>query len=539
MMELPRDGVLTIGRSPDAQIVLDDSSVSREHARLEMRSGQGTISDLGSQNGTTVNGRPAEGGVLLAPGDVIELGLCSMVFHTTARLNARRGPVEPLELRRQLEREIERARVYQRSVAILVVRFAENHAGEVERSLVAGDRLLDLVSMSRPGEALVLAPETDRDAALMLARGLEGALAGVAGLSIGFAVGPADGLDPDALLASARDGAGGSGGVSAGRDAFRRLAIGERTILVAAPAIAQLYRLVERLAASDVPVLVCGETGVGKEAVAGALHQWSPRKSAPLVAVNCAALPEQLVEGELFGYQRGAFSGAHAAKAGLIETADRGTLFLDEIGELPLAVQAKLLRVLESKRVARLGAVKETSADVRVVAATNRVLEREVAAGRFRQDLYFRLTGGVLTIPPLRDRPREIPILAQAFLAAACADLGRPPMHISDQAMAELSSYGWPGNVRELKLAVEFIAAAHPEAVITAEHVRERLERTRAGAAPGSGPIRPVREEIEELERERMAAAMAAAGGVQMRAAELIGMPLRTFVAKLKKYGMR
>jgi transcriptional regulator with GAF, ATPase, and Fis domain len=330
--------------------------------------------------------------------------------------------------------------------------------------------------------------------------------------------------------------------------------------------------LVKRLAVADLPVLVCGETGAGKDVVAHAIHHWSPREKAPLVNLNCAAVPDNLLEGELFGYEKGAFSGALAAKPGLLETGAGGTVFLDEVGELSASSQAKLLRVLETKRVTRLGGVSERSIDIRIVAATNRDLATEVKNGGFRQDLFYRLSGATVWIPPLRDRQRELPILAQLFLDEACTRLGRPPMELADDAMRVLAAYEWPGNVRELKNVIDFVAAAHADSVIEPRHLLPKLgPQTGAGAdqtspgmlALGGWPLgqevrapttselgvseetpppqsfRPLDEELRDLEKRRMAQALEAANGNQTQAAKLIGMPLRTFQAKVKQHGLR
>jgi transcriptional regulator with GAF, ATPase, and Fis domain len=308
-------------------------------------------------------------------------------------------------------------------------------------------------------------------------------------------------------------------------------------------------------------VLVCGETGAGKELAARAVHQWSARKARPLVAFNCAALTETLVESELFGHEKGAFSGAVAAKPGLLEAASGSTVFLDEIGEMSPTTQAKLLRVLETKRVIRVGDVREREIDIRLVAATNRNLAEEVRAGRFRQDLFFRLGAATLWLPPLRDRKRELAILAQTFLADACKQANRAPMTISDDAMQCLATYEWPGNVRELKNVMDYVAAAFTEPALQAWHLSRSLsgpageeeeEATHAPkrartSTPVSIPIlpmdtttptkfRPIEDEIKDLERRRMIEALAAAGGNQTRAADLIAMPLRTFQAKLRFY---
>jgi len=317
--------------------------------------------------------------------------------------------------------------------------------------------------------------------------------------------------------------------------------IGRRTVTIADPAMIRLYSLIDRLAAVDLPILICGETGSGKELAATAVHERSPRGDGPLVAVNCAAIPETLLESELFGYERGAFSGAVAAKAGLFEAASGGTLFLDEIGDLPLSVQGKLLRVLETRRVTRIGDIREREVDVRLVAATNRDLQDEVVRGRFRKDLYYRLSGGTLVVPPLRERMNELPLLAQALLSDARARAGTRPMSLAPEAIAELSRHAWPGNVRELKNVMEYLAAAHPETTLGAAHVAARLELRAAPANPwprAHGEFQPIADELRELETRRMREALEATGWNQTRAAELIAMPVRTFFAKVKQYGL-
>jgi DNA-binding NtrC family response regulator len=319
----------------------------------------------------------------------------------------------------------------------------------------------------------------------------------------------------------------------------------------------RLYALIERLAASDLAVLICGETGTGKELAAAALHHWSTRRDRKFLTLNCAALTETLLESELFGHEKGAFTGAAASKPGLLETAGGGTVLLDEIGELPLTAQAKLLRVLETKRVIRLGDVREREIDIRIVAATNRNLQEEVAAGRFRQDLFFRLGGATVWLPPVRDRKRELPLLSQTFLREACAALNRPAMSLSPGAMQVIATYRWPGNVRELKNVMEYAAATVAEQTVLPWHLeniggpqgmggRPPQAPAHGDAADPTGPLgqapapsfRPIDDELREFEKGRMAAALQSTNGNQTRAAELIGMPLRTFVAKMKQYGL-
>jgi len=307
----------------------------------------------------------------------------------------------------------------------------------------------------------------------------------------------------------------------------------------------QLYTVIQRLARSDIPVLIHGETGSGKENAAYALHHWSPRREQKLLTVNCAALPEQLIESELFGYERGAFSGADRARAGLFEAANGGTLFLDEVGELSAQAQAKLLRAVESKRISRLGSSEEREIDVRLVAATNRSLESEIKTGRFRQDLFFRLSAATVAIPPLRQRPQDLLLLARRFLEQACAALGRPVPAIAPATLRLLTEHAWPGNVRELKNAMDYLAATVTEPVlepgalprsILPEAVAAPVSATPAPAE--AAPLGDLYEEIRQLERRRIAEALEAASGVQVKAAELIGMPLRTFAGKVRLYGL-
>jgi len=312
----------------------------------------------------------------------------------------------------------------------------------------------------------------------------------------------------------------------------------------------RIYAQIRKLAPADLPVLIIGETGCGKELVAAALHAGSPRVRLPMIPLNCAALHEHLAESELFGHERGAFSGAVTAKAGLIEAATGSTLFLDEIGELSPITQAKLLRVLESGRLTRVGDVQERAVDVRILAATNRDLRAEVSAGRFRSDLFFRLSGALLEIPPLRQRPSEISILASTFLEEARRLIGGGPMTISPEAMLVLRAHAWPGNVRELKNVMQYFATTLGSTVLLPRDVSEVLSvRTvTLQHAPevdpmGAGSLvdrqfRPLADELRELEITRIREALEATGGNQTRAALLLSMPMRTFFGKVKQYGL-
>jgi two-component system response regulator AtoC len=317
-------------------------------------------------------------------------------------------------------------------------------------------------------------------------------------------------------------------------------------------AMQRIQRLAARAAAGTINVLITGETGVGKELLAETVHRLSPRKDGPYVCLNCAALSETLLESELFGHERGAFTGAVQAKLGLIETAAAGTLFLDEVGELPLTTQAKLLRVLETREVARLGSVKPRRIDVRFIAATNRDLEAEVARGGFRRDLYFRLNGITLTIPPLRERVGEIRRLAETFVRQICRELGRPEPLLPRTVIDLLEAYAWPGNIRELKNVMERAVLLCTGVTIEPDHLPvEKLAsgtpttpampaENGGGGGNGSGSLTGVTARRSDGttdpgsgERQRILDALAACAGNQSRAAKMLGIPRRTFVAKL------
>jgi DNA-binding NtrC family response regulator len=303
--------------------------------------------------------------------------------------------------------------------------------------------------------------------------------------------------------------------------------------VLADEAMRQLYADARRVARTPCTVLITGETGTGKEVLAEYIHRASPRASGPFVRLNCAALPETLLESELFGYEKGAFTGADRRREGWIETASGGTLYLDEIGEMPLAMQAKLLRVLETSRVTRLGASAEIRLDLRVVCATHRDLEAAVAAGTFRADLYYRLATVVLTIQPLRERPAEIALLASRFASGFAANLGVAAPAFDPEVTALLLRHRWPGNVRELRNAIERAVALCRDARITIADLPDSVRVAPTGA-PGV-----MRERLDEAERGAIESALAAEHGNQTRAARRLGISRRNLVYKLTKYDLR
>ncbi len=305
----------------------------------------------------------------------------------------------------------------------------------------------------------------------------------------------------------------------------------------------RLHRLARRVASSRINVLLLGETGVGKEVMASTLHRMSPRASSPFLGINCASLTDTLFESELFGYEKGAFTGAVSAKPGLIEAAHTGTFFLDEIGEMPLSAQAKLLRVLELRAVHRVGSIKQTPVDVRFVSATHRNLADDVAAGRFREDLFYRLNGISLVIPPLRERTDEIVPLARTFLAEAARDagFGAVPL-LAAEAVAWMQSYPWPGNIRELKNAINRAVLLSTGGLVLTEHLAVgntytpgRISATPAPAFPVPAAVASVSTGGDGDERQRIIQALADCGGNQTRAAKQLGISRRTLSSRLNQ----
>ncbi len=313
------------------------------------------------------------------------------------------------------------------------------------------------------------------------------------------------------------------------------------------PRLKQVSMALHRAAATDMTVLLEGESGTGKELFARALHALSPRADGPFVAINCAAIPENLLETELFGYEKGAFTGAAARKLGKFELAHHGTLFLDEIGDLPVPLQAKILRALEEKRFERVGGTAPLQVNVRVVAATNRNLKAAVAARQYREDLYFRLSVFPITIPPLRERGDDIPRLALYFIDRFCRDLTKKPMVLAPSAVEQLQAYRWPGNVRELQNCIERAVILTEGDTIHARHLNLPAYSVQLPADEPDAWSRidlsgtmaeATRRIVGEVERRKMEDALKQAGGDRARAADALQVGYKVLVAKLKEYGL-
>jgi DNA-binding NtrC family response regulator len=559
---LPFLGEVTIGSAEGSDIRLSEPSIAPAHAvlttgsRLELR-------DCGSGMPTVVGTRRLENGetVAVSPGVVMLLGSVTIVVQVSGASTRLRHVRSHDYFEGRLDDECARAENNGSAFSLIRLRFTRNQAAVLEEAFTRYLRPVDLVAMYAGDEYELLLADTSPEKAAHIARTIDDHLRskGVGELTMGLASWPSDGRSPEALLAAA-------GARVHGR--------AEPPALPPSAALEALRPLVERIAQANINVLIQGETGVGKEVLARRIHELSPRAEHPLLCVNCAALSETLLESELFGHERGAFTGAVQAKPGLLEAAEGGTVLLDELGEMPLSIQAKLLRVVEQRSVTRVGGLKARVIDVRFVAATHRDLEAEIQRGRFREDLYYRLNGVSLVVPPLRERKDEIRPLAETFLAEYAKQAGRPPARVTSGALAVLERYAWPGNVRELRNMMERAALLTPSDVIDLVHLPlERLGRTlplervselpplpratpRATARPEAPQARPgayalVDEDARLLgervalpasdagdERTRILQALERCAGNQTHAARLLGVSRRTLISRIERYDL-
>jgi two-component system, NtrC family, response regulator PilR len=314
-------------------------------------------------------------------------------------------------------------------------------------------------------------------------------------------------------------------------------------IIGKSPQISEIFNLITRVASSKASILIVGESGTGKELIAKAIHEQSPRAAKPFVTINCSAIPENLLESELFGHVKGAFTGAVVNKAGLVEDADKGTVFLDEVGELPLAVQAKLLRFLQEKEFRRVGGNDDQKVDVRVIAATNKRLEKEMEEARFREDLYYRLNVIRINLPPLRERDEDVPLLVDHFVRRFAKEQGKTIDKVSSLAMRVLCNFQYPGNVRELENIIERCVTLEQSDQLTAETLPARLvEQSTASNPLTEMDIPPdgidLNQTLENMEKKFIGRALEITGGNRSRAARLLGISFRSLRYRLVKLGM-
>ncbi len=564
----PGESTLGRGLSVDAHVRCPD--MSRKHLALKVEGTRAWVMDLASTNGTEVRG------ATIAPEKWVELGFREPFFIGDASLVLLPGIPGEAPRRLMGERVFgsalgEHMEHYQRtSEPFGVCTIHVNAEAEWSDCVVGMLDNADVIGFLSGASARVILKKRNAEEVAIVAAAMQRALARCSISSrVDVRSCPKDGETLAQLLATP--------GEAPMRDTRKPTG----PIMVPSLAMVRVYELVSEVAGTDVSVLVLGETGVGKEVISRTIQQRSQRAEAPFVCLNCAALPEALLESELFGYERGAFSGAVNAKPGLIESADSGTLFLDEIGELPLSTQTKLLRVLETHEVPRLGSLKAKHVDFRLIAATNKNLRGEIAAGRFRADLYYRINGLSITIPPLRERKNELPYLAALFAARAARQLKKNEPFFDREALLALEAYDWPGNVRELKSVVERAVLLCRAGTVLTEHLPNDVLgpsefdvddvptlTLRNGLPDGSGPnqespkaptvrstipppARPLppvftasgpspargslKEETDRLEYERIVEALQRCQGNQSRAAEALGMTRRALIVRLDR----
>jgi len=536
VVDLPRETDVTFGRSRGATIVVDHEKVSRLHTRVRRTDNGIEVEDLGSRNGTRVNGELITKVTQVESGDEIAIGPILAVVGVTTGLRRSSAIADATTTESRLAAEIDRSIRYRRALTVALVRISDDEAIE---ALAHAVRTMDLIGEDIGDDYLMLLPELDRTTgAAMLARLFEVARISRTETKHASLCVPDDGTTVETVIARLRTQLrGGRERVVTEPGGYPLAGAGT---IVHEPAMRRVYALVDRIADSNMTVLILGETGVGKELVTEAIHAKSTRRDQPLVKLNCAALPETLLESELFGYERGAFTGADKRKVGFFEAADGGTLFLDEIGDMPLALQSKLLRVLERKIITRVGGTVEVPTDARVIAATHRDLDADVREGRFRQDLMYRIGGFTIAVPPLRDRPSEILPLAEHFARIAAAEQGRPAPSFGADARDALIAYGWPGNVRELRNAVERAIVLCSDEIQLAD-LPERLRDAGNRVRPVAFATSPtdVRGQLAEVERAAIVAALEAEGQNQTRAARKLGLSRRALIYKMEKYGLK
>jgi two-component system, NtrC family, response regulator AtoC len=520
VVDVPDGHTVLFGRAPECTVRIDDARASRQHAELRRSGRDLAVIDLGSRNGTKINGRRIRGETApIGGGDVIRIGPIEAIVATA---ETRVGATSSSRLERELARFA--ASPGARAILVRIVMDPEKSEGIGSLTELLGP--MAVVEERGDGEYAALLEEGDP----AVVERVLAPLRGRPGVQLATARFPDHGSTAAELWARVASRAGASPPA---------LADTREGVVVADQAMVEVFQLARKLAGVQTTVLILGETGVGKEVIAEQIHRWSARAQGPFVRLNCASLPETLLESELFGHERGAFTGADRRKIGYLEAAQDGTLFLDEIGELPLAVQVKLLNVLENREVRRLGGTQEHPIDVRVISATHRDLASEVSSGRFREDLYYRLSAFSLNVPPLRERRTEIPLIAEMFARESARRAGREPPELDASAAAALMRHPWPGNVRELRNAMEHAVVLADHGGISAEHLPESVRRREVALPSSPNAAGTVKDKLADLERRSIEEALGAEGGNQTRAARRLGMSRRALIYKIEKYGLR
>ncbi len=536
VVTLDKGKSLVVGRNAPSDVEIPDPGLSRQHARFTWDDHL-WVEDLGSTNGTKKNGERVTR-TQITPNDEISIGPVRVSVHIMSSIDAElRGFDGHDRFVSALGDEITRARQFERPLALMIVSSdRDRHVSRWASRLRPRLRPVDRVGIYGPSAVMVSLPEATPE--LVRALGSELGTGGAPpSLICGVVWFPKDGGSAEELIAALQ---------VARRvgDPTSLAPVDVAPVVVKNAAMKQVMTTVKRLAASSIAVLIHGETGTGKEVIAREIHEGGPRRKAPLRCINCAAIPATLIESVLFGHEQGAFTGADKIAQGMFEQADGGTVLLDEIGELAASAQAALLRVLETKKVMRVGGNKEIDVDVRVIAATHRNLEAMVSAGQFRQDLLYRLNTMTLVIPPLRERIDEIRPLAERFLKEARIQAGSDVRQIDPQALAALEAYSWPGNVRELRNAIERAVVLAEGKAISIADLTDRIRSRSVPVVdnPASGNVEiptDYKDHLRKYEAELILRALHKHNGNQTETAKALNLPLRTLVHKIQTYGIK
>ncbi|MEO8704131.1 MAG: sigma 54-interacting transcriptional regulator [Kofleriaceae bacterium] len=549
VVDLADGAEVSLGRSRTSDVRIESERVSRIHAVFARRGTEVEVRDAGSRNGTWVNGTLITQPQRLVSGDEVLVGVATVVVSITTDVVVRPRMESTRYLEERLAAEVDRGLHYQRRFGLILLALS----GPVELCDEASDRIsaslrpMEAIAEYAPGVLAMVMPELDLEATRRAARLLvTTATTNQPDLvvAVGVAVFPDHSTTVGGLISRAR------GALEVARQTTESIVgvppedVPVNELVIQDPQMLRVYELVRKVADHPISVLVRGETGVGKEVIAAAIHAHSMRRTGPLVRLNCASLPETLLESELFGHEKGAFTGADRRKTGYFEAAHGGTLFLDEIGEMTAGLQAKLLRVLEQRGLTRVGGTEEIDVDVRVICATHRDLETEARRGNFRSDLFFRISAFTILVPPLRDRPLEIELLARAFLQHGAQQARRRVPELTAEASLALRRYAWPGNVRELRNAIERALVLCDGGLIGIADLPESIREARSDLEITTSSFtldgtRDLRDHISELERQAISTALDACGGNQTDAAKQLGISRRTLIYRMEKHGLK
>ena len=552
---------LTIGRSHECGIVVSSNSVSRKHARIAMKGGDVLLEDLGSRNGTWKNGKRVMVPTLLKPGDEAGVGTAMLAVHEVLPWSTRHeGLLDHESFIERLHQEFDRNRLTKRTFSVAALVFPPEHFTTKTDLAPVYYRLREMLRpmmvVGHYGASIVelLLPEQNKAQAKELVGSIRTRFKKLNyTLQTKVLSFPEDAQGLDQLIGRVirlalekdiNDSVSSEFSISNPTLDGNVLIVGNQTLVISSEKMKDLLETVDKAAQAPISVVINGETGVGKELIAEAIHRRGPREKAPLIKINCAALPEHLLESELFGHAKGAFSGAVKDKKGLFEEAADGTVFLDEIGEMPASLQVKMLRVLQEKTFRRVGDVVERQFKARVLAATNRDLEDMVKEGTFREDLFYRLNGLTLFVPPLRERRSEIQYLAELFIQEAALQIGRRVDGVSQTAMEGIQSYAWPGNVRELKNAIERAVLISDGPVLEASAFSKNIVKTEqdlvsddsASSIESDIFLLGMWEQVEQLEKRLIGEALKSCQDNRSEAARVLQIPRKTLLAKIKKY---